>query len=103
MACVEVRIADRSVLKLIRQWLRPPIREKPTERHQPPRTVYRREGTPQGGIITPRCWPTSTCTGWTNVSMEKTDRRGLLGLGSSVMRTTLWFWSATKDGVLVSG
>ncbi len=53
MACVEMRIADRSVLKLIRQWLRTPILEGPRGRHQPPRKVYRREGTPQGGVISP--------------------------------------------------
>ncbi len=53
MACVELRIADRSVLKLIRQWLRAPILEKPIDRHDSPRKVYRREGTPQGGVISP--------------------------------------------------
>jgi len=53
MACVEMRIADRSVLKLLRQWLRTPILEGPGGRHQPPRKVYRREGTPQGGVISP--------------------------------------------------
>lgn len=52
MACVEMRIADRSVLKLIRQWLRAPIME-PGDRHRPPRKDYRREGTPQGGVISP--------------------------------------------------
>ncbi len=64
LAGVEMRIADRSVLKLIRQWLRAPILEAPKDRHQPPRKVYRREGTPQGGVITPRTQPiTSASTG----------------------------------------
>ena len=53
MACVEMRVADRSVLKLIGQWLRAPILEGSKGRHQPPRKVYRREGTPQGGVISP--------------------------------------------------
>ena len=53
LACVEMRIADRSVVKLIRQWLRTPVLEPPGGRHQPPRKVYRREGTPQGGVISP--------------------------------------------------
>lgn len=53
LACVEMRIADRSVLKLLRQWLRAPILEPPQDRRQPPRKVYRREGTPQGGVISP--------------------------------------------------
>lgn len=51
MACVEMRIADGSVLKLIRQWLRAPILETPDDQHQPPRKVYPRKGTPQGGVI----------------------------------------------------
>ena len=53
MACVERRIADGAVLKLIRQWLRAPIMEQPKDRHQPPRKVRRRAGTPQGGVISP--------------------------------------------------
>lgn len=51
MACVEMRIADGSVLKLIRQWLRAPILKPPKDKHQPPRKVYPRKGTPQGGVI----------------------------------------------------
>jgi RNA-directed DNA polymerase len=51
MACVEMRIADGSVLKLIRQWLSAPILEKPKDKHRPPRKVYPRKGTPQGGVI----------------------------------------------------
>jgi len=51
MACVEMRISDGSVLKLIRQWLRAPILEKPDDKHQPPRKVYPRQGTPQGGVV----------------------------------------------------
>jgi RNA-directed DNA polymerase len=51
MACVEKRMADGSVLKLIRQWLRAPILEEPKDKHQPPRKSYPRQGTPQGGVI----------------------------------------------------
>jgi RNA-directed DNA polymerase len=54
LACVQRRVADGAVLKLIRQWLRAPIMEEPPDRHQPPRKVYRSTGTPQGGVITPQ-------------------------------------------------
>ena len=30
-----------------------PIMDEPSDRHQPPRKVYRRAGTPQGGVISP--------------------------------------------------
>jgi RNA-directed DNA polymerase len=53
MACVAHRIADGAVLRLVRQWLRAPIMEEPEDRHQPPRKVFPRSGTPQGGVISP--------------------------------------------------
>ena len=51
MKCLERRIADRSVLKLIRMWLRTPVVETDDEG----RTTASRpkQGTPQGGVISP--------------------------------------------------
>ena len=51
MACLERRIADRSVLALIRKWLKCPIVENAGQgggRYPKPK-----QGTPQGGVISP--------------------------------------------------
>jgi RNA-directed DNA polymerase len=51
MKCLEMRISDRRLLKLIRQWLRAVIVE--TDDDGKPRYRRSREGTPQGGVISP--------------------------------------------------
>ncbi len=51
MAGLEARIADRSVLKLIRMWLRTPVVE--TGEDGKPKVTRPRQGTPQGGVISP--------------------------------------------------
>ena len=48
---LERRIADRSVLRLIRLWLRCPIVEEGDDGRR--RTTHPRQGTPQGGVISP--------------------------------------------------
>lgn len=51
MKCMEMRIADRTVLKLIRMWLKAPVididERGKTRGHRPP------QGTPQGGVLSP--------------------------------------------------
>lgn len=51
MQQVERRIADRSVLRLIRRWLRCPVVEDDGQGGR--RTTHPRQGTPQGGVISP--------------------------------------------------
>lgn len=51
MKCVERRVADRSVLRLIRQWLVAPVEDR-DENGRPTRSRPTR-GTPQGGVISP--------------------------------------------------
>lgn len=51
MACVEMRVVDRSVLGLIRMWLKAPIVEEKEGRQLPPKSNDK--GTPQGGVISP--------------------------------------------------
>lgn len=52
MACIERRIVDRSVLALIRLWLKADVEER-DERGGPPRRTRPTAGTPQGGVISP--------------------------------------------------
>jgi RNA-directed DNA polymerase len=52
LACVRMRVADGSVLKLIRMWLESPVVE-PGGKGQPEKWSRPRKGTPQGGVISP--------------------------------------------------
>jgi RNA-directed DNA polymerase len=51
MKALEMRIADRSVLSLIRQWLRTPVEERDEQGGR--RLRKPTSGTPQGGVISP--------------------------------------------------
>lgn len=54
MACVRMRVVDRGVLGLIREWLRAPVIEydETNGKPKPPRKSEGK-GTPQGGVISP--------------------------------------------------
>ena len=51
MKCVERRVADRSILHLLRQWLVAPVEER--DEAGRPRRSRPTQGTPQGGVISP--------------------------------------------------
>jgi group II intron reverse transcriptase/maturase len=53
MACVQKRIVDGSVLKLIRMWLKAVIIEPGDGPGKPPKVSRSKQGTPQGGVISP--------------------------------------------------
>ena len=53
MACVQKRIVDGSVLKLIRMWLKAVVIEPGEGPGQPPKASRSKQGTPQGGVISP--------------------------------------------------
>ena len=53
MACLRMRIADRSVLNLIRSWLEVAVVEPPATPGGVKRTTWPTSGTPQGGVISP--------------------------------------------------
>ena len=52
LACVRMRVVDRSVLKLIRMWLETPVCE-PGGDGEPGKWSRPEKGTPQGGVISP--------------------------------------------------
>ncbi len=52
MSCLRMRIVDRSILNLIKMWLKAPVSEK-TDKGRGPKVTYPKRGTPQGGVISP--------------------------------------------------
>ena len=53
MACLRMRVVDRSVLKLIRLWLETPVVEPGGDGGEPAQWNRSQKGTPQGGVISP--------------------------------------------------
>jgi RNA-directed DNA polymerase len=53
LACLRMRIVDRSVLKLIRMWLEAPVIERSEGQGGSSKWSRPRKGTPQGGVASP--------------------------------------------------
>jgi RNA-directed DNA polymerase len=53
LACVRMRVVDRSVLKLIRMWLEAPVVERSEEQGGGSTWSRPKKGTPQGGVVSP--------------------------------------------------
>jgi RNA-directed DNA polymerase len=53
LACLRMRITDRSVLQLIRMWLETPVVEGGGSSGEPEKWSRSGKGTPQGGVISP--------------------------------------------------
>jgi len=52
ISCGRMRVVDGGVLALLRAWLQAPVVE-PTDRGSPPSIGRHKQGTPQGGVISP--------------------------------------------------
>jgi hypothetical protein len=93
LRCLEQRISDRTVLKLIRQWLAAPLIE--TDEHGRTTATRPKQGTPQGESSRP-CWRTSTCIGSRGGSSVPTVPA--LGRAPNWCATpmTLWSWPVTN-------
>ena len=91
MKVLEYRIADRTLLKLIRMWLRTPIVEEGDDGKP---HIYRScQGTPQSS---PRCWRTPTSTGSTKSFIGSQAQDTGPTPDWSATRTTSWCWPDIK-------
>jgi hypothetical protein len=73
LACVRMRVVDRSVLRLIRRWLEAPVVEQSGEQGGSRKWSRPKKGTPQGGVATPLTQKvTSSSNRWSRAGEQST-------------------------------
>jgi len=88
LKCVERRIADRSVLRLIRLWLQTPVVER--DERGPSRARHKAGSSPP-------CWRTCTCIGSTSLFTGPTDPPTGRRPNWCGTRMTSSSWPVTRD------
>ena len=73
MACLRMRVTDRSVLNLVRGWLRAPVIEEDGRGNRKP-PAKNDKGTPQGGVISPLL--ANLYLHWFDKAFHRTDGPG---------------------------
>ncbi len=83
LACVRMRVVDRSVLKLIRMWLESIVYDSGRQTGEPEKWSRSEKGTPQGGVISPLL--ANLYLHWFDKLFHRTDGPGVFA-GAKLVR-----------------
>jgi RNA-directed DNA polymerase len=99
MACVEQRVADRSVLRLLRLWLNTPVEERGEDGR--PKVSRPTSGTPQGGVISPLL--ANLYLHWFDVRFHRSNGPGVWARARMVRYADDFVIMARYVGVRITG